>query len=403
MERDAFVPSFGVLTTATLEDKDIDTFLGSDPDEVVNIEDEPKSKPNAKKTVKQIVQQDEEDDEEEETPQLKESDPDDILGEETDEDEEERPKAKVKPAKKVEEEEEKPTETEENIFSSLTNELKNLGVFNQIEGESEVKDGDTFKERFTNEINNRVETSLSNFISRFGEDYQEAFQAIYIDGVEPKEFFQYSNNIENLNELDMSIVDNQKQVIRQYYSSLGWASDKISAKIEKLENAGDLEEDATGYHQVLVQKEQSQLEEVRKKKAQEQFQRQQYEQQYQASINKILSDKLTKKDFDGIPVDQNFANQIGDYITINKYKAANGDLLTDFDLEILNLKKPENYEKKVKVAMLIKLLESDPTLSKITRKATSKEKEGIFSTLTRQKSTKVKQGEESYSSWGLTK
>lgn len=402
MEREKFQANpFGVINTSMLHDAEIESFLGSDPSEVEGIEKEDEKKEDSKPSSQKTTPSKPETNPKQQEDEGNEVDAE-FLGKEGEEEEdnEDKPKGKDKPKP----EDEKGLENEEesvNVFSSFSSELKDLGVFSELEEEPEVKDGQSFKQRFDLEIQNRTEAAISNFFSRFGEDYQEALQAIYIDGVNPREYYQYANNIENLSELDMSIVENQKQIIKQYYNSLGWASDKISARIQKLEDSGDLEEDASGYHQVLVQKEQAQLEEIRKKKQQENFQKQQAEQHYQSSISKIINEKLAKKEFDGIPVDQGFANKIADYIITNKYKTANGELLTDFDLEILNLKNPQNYEKKVKLAMVMKLMESDPTFSKLAKKAISKEKDDLFQSLTRQRSTKRKQGEDDYTPWHI--
>lgn len=391
----------GIETPQMLSADAVEGFLNSDPEDVLPIET-PKQKTTPKKP-EAPKQKAEEDDEDEEKVVLNTPiNPEDALGDEEEEEQEEKPKSK-----KSKEEEEKPnepeTEEEENVFTSLTKELKELGVFSNFEDEKEVASGADFKTRFETEIKARVEDSLSGFIGQFGQDYQDAFQAIYVDGVSPRDYFQQTNTIESLEEFDLSIVDNQKQIIRDYYKSIGWPVDKISTKIQKLEDAGDLEDEAAGYHQVLLQKQQEQLKATVAAKQQEQFQKQQAEQHYQSQVVKILNDKIVKKEYDGIPVDRNFAQQIGDYLTQNKYRLPNGELLTQFDLDILNLKRPENYEKKVKLAMIVTLLESDPTLSKITKKAISKEKDEAFSNFTRQKTVAKKRGEETYTSWNLSK
>ncbi len=404
-EREAFNPiSLGIMDTNIIADTEIDNFLGSDPDQVIGLEEEDeKPAPKVVQKSKKEEKNNKENEEEEKPSPAQQVLDADVLGEEEEENEE---GTKPQPKKTKEDEKQEPQGSEdnqENVFTSLTKELQNLGVFNVFEDEPEIKDGKDFKDRFNTEIRSQVETSLNNFIARYGEDFQEAFQAIYIDGVSPREYFQQSNAISDLQDFDLTVVDNQKQIIKEYYKSIGWPSDKIAARIQKLEDLGDLEEDATSYHSILLKKEQDQLEEVKRKKAEDQHQKQQKEQHYQSAVTRILNDKIQKKEFDGIPVDQKFAQNVADYITTNKYRAANGDLLTDFDLELLNLKHPDNYEKKVKVAMLLRLMETDPTLSKITKKAISQERDEAFSSLTRQKRTIKKQGEDTYSSWGVSK
>ena len=42
------------------------------------------------------------------------------------------------------------------------------------------------------------------------------------------------------------------------------------------------------------------------------------------------------------------ANELHDFLLVDKYKTPSGETLTDFDRTILDLKRPENHSKKVK-------------------------------------------------------
>ena len=61
-------------------------------------------------------------------------------------------------------------------------------------------------------------------------------------------------------------------------------------------------------------------------------------------------------------------------------------MLTEFDRTILELKRPENHEMKVKVALLLKILEKDPTLSTIQKAGVTKKTDTLFGEVTRQSS-----------------
>jgi len=50
----------------------------------------------------------------------------------------------------------------------------------------------------------------------------------------------------------------------------------------------------------------------------------------------------------------------------------------------LELKRPENHETKVKVALLLKILEKDPTLSTIQKSGISKKSNELFGEVARQ-------------------
>jgi len=83
----------------------------------------------------------------------------------------------------------------------------------------------------------------------------------------------------------------------------------------------------------------------------------------------------------------------------DKYKTNSGEKLTEFDKAILDLKRPENHAKKVKLALLLKLIEKDPTLSTIQKSGISKKSEGLFNELARQKKSNSTKKELETSSW----
>jgi hypothetical protein len=68
-----------------------------------------------------------------------------------------------------------------------------------------------------------------------------------------------------------------------------------------------------------------------------------------------------------------------------KWKNTAGEPLTDFDVEILNLKRPENHSIKVKIALLLKILKQDPTLSTIQKSGVTKQTNKLFSEVVRNK------------------
>jgi hypothetical protein len=97
-----------------------------------------------------------------------------------------------------------------------------------------------------------------------------------------------------------------------------------------------------------------------------------------------LEEKLKTKEFDGIPLNPKLANELQDFLLVDKYKTNSGETLTDFDRTILELKRPENHAMKVKVALLLKILEKDPTLSTIQKTGISKKSNELFGEVARQ-------------------
>src|SRR5690606_35626559 len=174
---------------------------------------------------------------------------------------------------------------------------------------------------------------------------------IYIKGVNPKEFFGAYNNLEDISNLDLSQEDNQVAVIRQTFKELGWEPDDINAEIEKLKNFGDIESTAQRYHKSLIKQEAAKIAKMEAESEAKVRQQAEEKRQYRLKVGSILQDKLQKKEFDGIPLNPTLAAELQDFLVTDKYKGPSGDTLTEFDRVIFELKRPENYEKKVKVGL----------------------------------------------------
>jgi hypothetical protein len=307
----------------------------------------------------------------------------DFLGNNEEEEEENDSPLPSKAIVKDENEEEAPAS---NQFTALSNDLFKLGVFNKEEDEEDViiNTPEDFLERFTTEKRKGAIDMVNQFIGQFGEDYQNAFDAIYVKGVDPKEYFTAYNAAVNFSEMDLTIESNQEAVMRQSLTDQGFEREDVDTEIERLKNYGDLEAVAARNHKVLVKKEVAKMQDMEQKAQYEMSQKAQIKNQYIQNVQSVLQEKLKAKEFDGIPVNPKLVAEIQDFLLVDKYKTASGETLSDFDKMILDLKKPENHSNKVKIALLLKVLEKDPTLSSIQRAGVTKKTDTLFSEVARQ-------------------
>lgn len=340
-----------------------------------------------------------------------------LLDDTEEEEEEEAPAPVAKktataaPEKKEEKQEETQEESEESEnqevtqFEALATDLFKLGVFTKGEDEEDTKiaTAEEFLDRFQEEKRKGAVEMVNSFIGQFGEDYQQAFQAIFVKGVDPKEYFGTYNNVVNFAEMDLSEESNQVRVIKQALTDQGFDPEDIDTEVERLKNYGDLETVATKHHKVLVKREAAKLQEIEQRSQQELQQKQAIKNQYINNVQSILEDKLKAREFDGIPLNPKLVNELQDFLLVDKYKTSSGETITEFDRSILELKRPENHEKKVKVGLLLKILEKDPTLSTIQKTGVSKKSNQLFSEVARQASkTSVKSGgQQKANSWFL--
>jgi len=330
--------------------------------------------------------------------------------EEEEQEEEETPAPKAKSAKApVAEAKQEEVDEEEPVvsrFTALSNDLFKLGVFTKDEDEEDVdiSTPEAFLEKFQAEKRKGAIEVVNNFIGQFGEDYQQAFDAIFVKGVNPKEYFGTYNQITSFADMDLSQENNQVAVIRQALADQGFESEDIDTEVERLKNYGDLETVATKHHKVLVKREAQKLHQMEEKAQQELQQKQAIKNHYVQNVQTILQDKLKTKEFDGIPINPKLAGELQDFLLVDKYKTASGETLTDFDRAILELKRPENHEMKVKVALLMKILEKDPTLSTIQKTGITKKSNELFGEVARQvekSSVKGSKKQQQPNSWFL--
>lgn len=310
----------------------------------------------------------------------------DFLSDDEDEDDED-PAPVAKPTKAPVADDADDDEVSEGTqFTALANDLYKLGVFTNDDDEDQepVTTAEEFLERFTNEKKKGASEIVQNFIGQFGEDYQEAFDAIFVKGVNPKDYFGVYNQVVNFAEMDLSSEDNQVKIMKQALTDQGFDPEDVETEVERLKNYGDLENVAAKHHKVLVKKEASKLNQMEATAQQELQQKQAVKNQYINNVQSILQDKVKDKEFDGIPINPKLATELQDFLLVDKWKTPSGETLTDFDRAILDMKRPENHAMKVKVGLLLKMLEKDPTLSTIQRSGVTKKSNQLFGEVARQ-------------------
>lgn len=402
--------SFGSLDiqTETIDASDLDDFMNGDASDV-----EPVRKAAPQKATppapKAAVKEEEED-------FITEDDDFDPLGElDEPEEEEEEVKPTLKSQKKQapapqqelpeEGDDEGGEDESENTFNVLGRQLVDLGIFSLEEGETlDIANGDAFAERFEIEQKKKAANTIDQFLGRFGEDYREAFQAIFVDGVSPTDYISQIVSIENIASIDTSTESGQRAVLSKYYQSLGWDDNKIDAKIKKLIDYGDIESETEDVHKVLISQEEKKLAQLEENKRRENQEKAAKKESFSKSVASLLNEKIAAKEFDSIPVTKDFAQQVYNDLTQEKYQTKTGEKLSEFDYYLMKLNSPENYSKKVKLAMIAKMLETDPTLSKLQRKLVSKESNELFQGLAKhsQKAKKASSDKNKPTNTGIT-
>lgn len=408
----------GILSTEEVIDAG-ENFLNSDVNDITLI----KEKEEKKAKVKKEVKEDEEDVEEvggtKKKPPIKEEKAeskqinDDLMfsafGDEEDEEVEEPTKQAKEEVKGGEEEKEEDVE-QENVFSTLSKELLQHGIFtydqddegNEIAPQAET--AEQFLARFQLESRKSAADTIERFLGRFGEEYREMFEHVFVRGVSPMEYLNRYSKISSVAGMNVEDEGDQERIMREFYRQEGRNNDYIDRKIQQHKNYNDLAEEAKDAQKLLVAKEQEAIDEAAARKQSEVDKKARIRNDYLNNVGRILTDKLKAKEFDGIPVEKKFADQIYNYLTKERYQTPNNQTLTEFDRDILELDRPENHELKVKVAMLMQMLKEDPKLTPLAKRAISKESNELFkglkSTVSKDKGKKdTKEKVEKPNSW----
>lgn len=382
VEREAFSGlDLGIMETSTLGNlKAIDKFL-NESEEVEEEEEE---------------QTEEETDEEESSkkkpvqkkPVIKKKEPPKKKAEELlfEPEETEEEETEEKPEEKETEEEQNPSETP---FEDLSKELIKLGVFVQTSQNQPVpKTGQEFLDRFQEEHRRGATQWLENFLSRFGPDRQELFEAVFVDGVDPKEYLPTYNKVEALKGIDLADEKNQQRVYREFYRRQGVSDEKIEARLQKSIDNGFLEEEAKDFLDQIVATDEQELENQRVQKAQKIQNDQREDQDYKNNLIRILGEKAKTRDFNGIPLTDDTVRKALDFLYTKKWKSGDQQF-TDFDRFIAESKKSDNLEKRIAIALL-ELNNFD--FSKIQKRAVSNETNELFNSLVKKKVTTAKDG-----------
>jgi len=301
-------------------------------------------------------------------------------GEEDEEEEEEE----------QEEKEEKTKEAPEgNQFESFSEELYKLNVLTADEDEEPVlaKTGEDLLALLNREKQKGGIQWVEEFLEKHGEDRRELFDAIFIKGVDPKEYLPVYNQAQALENLDLTQEKNQEKVVREFYKRANVPEEKIDTKIQRLKDIAELQSEAEDFHPQLLEQDKQKAADVAAAAEEQLKNKAAIEQVYKDSLLGLMKEKGKGKDIDGLPISPKVMQEAYDFLVTKKWKLADGSLLTDFDKFVLETKKPENIEKRLKIALLEK---AGWDFSKIQAKAISTKTNELFNSLA-QKEKNIKQ------------
>jgi hypothetical protein len=288
-------------------------------------------------------------------------------------------------------ENEESTETD-NQFEALSKELYKLNIFSSDtddEGNTVMDIASTpeeFKLLFKSQSGKEVDRQLQSFLTnKHGEEGKRVFDAIFVDGVDPRDFYETYTELQDLGALDPKSEDDQEVILREFYGDK-LPADKVNKLISRLRDVHELESHSEELLPQLVKQREDVLNQ-KMKDAEARTQRsQQLDNQYKNALTRTLNEKLKAKEFDGIPLSDQTVRAAYDFLYTKKFETPQGEKLTEFDVFIMESKKPENIANRIKIALLA---QNKFDFSKIQKQAISKETNELFRFIEKKKPNKA--------------
>jgi hypothetical protein len=277
-------------------------------------------------------------------------------------------------------------EDENAIFNSIAAEMVKVGIFIPDEDEEgnevipEVTSGEDLLELFQLNARRVASETIENFLNSKGPEAREIFDNVINKGVDPREYLSRYAKVQDFKNLDLTNEDNQEKVVREFYRQAGLAPDSIDKKVKQLKDHSELANEAEEAHKVVLKREQDNIQLLADKKIKDDQDKARVRSEYVNNLARILNEKAKAKEFDGIPLDPKNAQEVFNDLTVERYTLGD-QLLTEFDKNILELNRPNNHPLKVKVALLLRMLQTDPKLLSLSKKVISKESSSAFQSL----------------------
>lgn len=309
--------------------------------------------------------------------------------------EEEKAKAQKKHDVSPDSEDKDNLENEDEGIKSFAEELYKMKFFTKDSDDEEIPTTpDELIEKLQDEKQKGAEQLVDELAGRHGEEYREAFYAMFVNGVHPKDYLTKFSEIQSFKGLDMTDENNQVRVVETGLRKQGWEEEDITSEVQRLKNNSDLEAVSGRYHKALMKTEEVSLKKLEETAKINTERIEAADKQYYDNLNTILSKAIKEKDINGIPVTKELAQKAFNMAYVKKWTLPKSkEEITDLERIFLETKKPENHELRTQISLLFaqtfegwepgKKLTLD--LSKIQKKAVSTESSELFHSLVRNK------------------
>jgi dihydroneopterin aldolase len=318
----------------------------------------------------------------------------DILGGEdfdplAEEEEDDLPKPPApKAPEPVEEEEEEEEEEEvdlegdddeeENYFEIFGKGLVKAGMLDVADDEDIEWNEQTFLAKMSETIEDRAWNQLEEMaVETYGEAGVQMIEDIFINKVPVQEYLQRFANEQIVENVDLSVEENQERVFRLYLAKTGMDEDEIQDQLNYARDNDRLEAYSQKYHVKLIEKmQQERAALAQESEARVQAMRQKEEEREQLYAD-VLDGAIASGSIEGYPINEQAASELFDFVLSKPHVLPNGQRISDFEYKLAKMRQ-EDPSKFLAVA---KLVQSDLDLTPVKRKAVTEETNTLFNDL----------------------
>ena len=282
---------------------------------------------------------------------------------------------------------------DEGLYSNLSQQMVEDGVFTIDLGEETIEDAETFMSKVGEEVDKRVKEDIGQFIQKDlkGDPDAEAFIKYKLKGGSTKDFFALlQSNNETPIDLDLSTEDNQNKVLKHYLMGIE-GKDEAEAEnyIDYLSSNGKRKSTAEKYSKKLESINQEKLNKINAQKHEEALDREKEREEYITGIQTTLNDT---EEVSGVSFSKTDKKELVNYI--NKPLNFEGQTMTSMANDMQKV-----IADPKKLLLLAKLLKDDFDFSDFAKKAETKVTKKTKNRLANIKSNKKPSSSKSGNLW----
>ena len=246
------------------------------------------------------------------------------------------PKA-PEPVEEEEEEEEEEVDLEgdddeeENYFEIFGKGLVKAGMLDVADDEDIEWNEQTFLAKMSETIEDRAWNQLEEMaVETYGEAGVQMIEDIFINKVPVQEYLQRFANEQIVENVDLSVEENQERVFRLYLAKTGMDEDEIQDQLNYARDNDRLEAYSQKYHVKLIEKmQQERAALAQESEARVQAMRQKEEEREQLYAD-VLDGAIASGSIEGYPINEQAASELFDFVLSKPHVLPNGQRISDF-------------------------------------------------------------------------